>query len=474
MKFRVFTGLIISSLFASIFSVPAFAAEKPVVESVTFTPTEIDLQKSNLNVSIELTVSHPDGIENKITTATFTNAQQISVSTVLTRTDSPVNYKLQKVIFRGSLTVPGNLTPGAYTLNIDSVKNYNVNGYQFSSDSIKVKKVRDLVGAENSLLVRNGGLLNLNYETFIGPSYDSKLNLIFTDPIRFNSGNIPIFKVGEIYDPKKFFETSVPELSLKISTSTPNICSSTGSELKFLAEGNCSFVVYTPANSDYLEYKYSTFATITAPRIKPVFAVNKLPNVTVDSIGKTIEISRVFTPVSGYIEPKNETPTICFAQGTFLKIIQGGTCTISYQSPETNDYLASENYKITFEIIRSTQSITFTPINTAAVSSKTIPLSAVSSSGGTVTFSTLSTDNCSISGSTLNLLKSGNCVVTASQAGTPTLAPVSVTATIVLTSSAITPKPVITKKSIVCIKGKTTKKVSGTNPKCPKGYKLKK
>jgi len=27
--------------------------------------------------------------------------------------------------------------------------------------------------------------------------------------------------------------------------------------------------------------------------------------------------------------------------------------------------------------------------------------------------------------------------------------------------------------SIVCIKGKTTKKISGTNPKCPKGYKLK-
>jgi hypothetical protein len=26
----------------------------------------------------------------------------------------------------------------------------------------------------------------------------------------------------------------------------------------------------------------------------------------------------------------------------------------------------------------------------------------------------------------------------------------------------------------VCIKGKTTKKVTGANPKCPKGYKLKK
>jgi hypothetical protein len=38
----------------------------------------------------------------------------------------------------------------------------------------------------------------------------------------------------------------------------------------------------------------------------------------------------------------------------------------------------------------------------------------------------------------------------------------------------VTPKPVVTKKTIVCVKGKTTKKVSGTNPKCPKGYKVKK
>jgi hypothetical protein len=32
---------------------------------------------------------------------------------------------------------------------------------------------------------------------------------------------------------------------------------------------------------------------------------------------------------------------------------------------------------------------------------------------------------------------------------------------------------VVTKKTIVCVKGKATKKVSGKNPKCPRGYKLK-
>jgi hypothetical protein len=29
-----------------------------------------------------------------------------------------------------------------------------------------------------------------------------------------------------------------------------------------------------------------------------------------------------------------------------------------------------------------------------------------------------------------------------------------------------------TKKSITCVKGKKTKKVSGVNPKCPKGFKV--
>jgi hypothetical protein len=118
--------------------------------------------------------------------------------------------------------------------------------------------------------------------------------------------------------------------------------------------------------------------------------------------------------------------------------------------------------------------MTFTLPANIDISAKTLTLAAAASSGGSVIYSTTSGDVCSITGSTLNLLKAGNCVVTASQAGTSTLAPVSITATIMLTGAVIAPTPVATKKTIVCVKGKTNKKVSGTNPKCPKGYKLKK
>jgi hypothetical protein len=187
-----------------------------------------------------------------------------------------------------------------------------------------------------------------------------------------------------------------------------------------------------------------------------------------------IEIFRVFSPTGVYIMPQATTPTVCIASGFYVQIVGGVTCTLTYQSEANTSYLASDLYKVSFEVTRDPQTITFAPVPTIDIATKSLALTATASSGGAVTYSTTSPDNCSISGSTLNLLKAGNCVVTATQSGTSTLASVTASATITLTGTVVTPKPVVTKKTIVCVKGKTTKKVSGTNPKCPKGYKVKK
>jgi hypothetical protein len=64
--------------------------------------------------------------------------------------------------------------------------------------------------------------------------------------------------------------------------------------------------------------------------------------------------------------------------------------------------------------------------------------------------------------------------VTATQVGTATLAPISAVANInIVGEPIVVAKPTVMSKSISCIKGKTLKKVSGSNPKCPKGYKIK-
>jgi hypothetical protein len=445
------------------------ANQKPVIESFTFTPNDIDLLNPQTTVDIELVVSHPSGISNTSTLATLTSARNDTLATSLTRTDSPVNSTLSKVTFKGSLVVPRDITSGVYNFSIAAVNNNSSAGYLYETDSLDQKKIRNLVGAEYGLLIRYGGNLNLSYDTFVGPAYDNTLGISYNDFAKYNSVIAPIWKVGETFTPSKYYELRVPSLSLGISSSTPLVCSSDGKELKLLKEGLCAFIVSTAKTKDYLAKVSNQTVTITAARIKPELTMDKIANQTAKDLPKSVEIFRVYSAIEGYVMPKSATPLVCFPNGFFVRIISGGTCTITYQTGETATYLASDLYKVSFEVTRDPQTISFTLPSTANVSSKSLVLTSTASSGAVVAYSTTSTGVCSITGSTLNLLTGGNCSVTATQAGTSTLAPASATATVMLTDALVA-----NKKSISCVKGKSTKKVSGTDPKCPKGYKLKK
>jgi len=468
-----------SALVATLFMIGlapgiAQANVRPVVEYFSFTPNDLDLISANTNVAFELVVSHPNGIKNISTLASLTGPNGITLATYLTRTDSPVNLAQAKVIFKGTLIVPQNIAAGAYTISVAEVNNNSSAGYEYGTGIITPKKLRDLIGAEYSLLVRNIGDLNLSYETFVGPTHNTTLGIYYNNQTVYNNNNPPIWKVGETYLPTKYFELRVPSLPLVVSSSTPTICSADGKELKLIAVGNCTFKVSTAKTKDYALKEITQVVTVTAARSKPELIMSVINNQTAKSLPKIIEIFRVFSPTGVYIMPQATTPTVCIASGFYVQIVGGGTCTLTYQSEANTSYLASDLYRVSFEVIRDPQTITFAPVTAVDIATKSLTLTATASSGGAVTYSTTSPDNCAISGSTLNLLKAGNCVVAATQSGTSTLAPVTASATIVLTGAVVTPKPVVTKKTIVCVKGKTTKKVSGTNPKCPKGYKVKK
>ena len=452
----------------------AQANVRPIVESFTFTPNDVELIAANTNVSFELVVSHPSGIKITSTTATLTGPYGSTLSANLARNDLPINLSQTKVTFKGSLTIPQAIPAGVYTVSVAEVNNNSSAGYEYGTGVITPSKLRDLVGAENALLVRNSGELNLVYDTFVGPTHNTTLGISYNNPAKYNNDTPPIWKVGEVYEPSKYFELRVLTLPLTVTSSTPTICSSDGKELKLITTGNCTFKVLTAKTKDYGLKEISQVVTITEARSKPELVMSVIANQTAKSLPKTIEIFRVYSPTGVYVLPQGTTPAVCIASGFYVQIVGGGTCTLTYQSAANTSYLASDLYKVSFEVTRDPQTMTFTLPATGNISTKMLALAATASSGASVTYSTTSADTCSITGSTLNLLKAGNCVVTASQAGTSTLAPVSITATIMLTGAVIAPTPIATKKTIVCTKGKTNKKVSGVNPKCPKGYKLKK
>jgi hypothetical protein len=471
---KIKSAVLLMALVFSFIPTIAQANVRPIVESFTFTPNDFDLTSVNTNVSFELVVSHPSGINNTVTKVTLTGPNRSTLAINLIRTDLPVNLALTKVTFKGILTVPPNIVAGAYSVSVAGVENNSFAGYQYETGAITPNKLRDLIGAENSLLVRNSGELNLVYDTFVGPTHNTTLGISYNNPAKYNNDAPPIWKVGEVYEPSKYFELRVPTLPLAVTSSTPTICSSDGKELKLIATGNCTFKILTAKTKEYALKEITQAITITTARDKPELAMSVIADQTSKNLPKTIEIFRVYSPTGVYVLPQGTTPAVCIASGFYVQIVGGGTCTLTYQSAANSSYLASDLYKVSFEVKRDPQTINFALPATVDISTKTLSLAATASSGASVIYSTTSADTCSITGSTLSLLKSGNCVVTASQVGTSTLAPVSITTTIMLTGAVIAPTPIATKKTIVCVKGKTNKKVSGANPKCPKGYKLKK
>ena len=334
---------------------PAQASEKPTVESFTFSPQDIDLTGASTVVSFELVVSHPSGIDATSTMLTMKNSRNDTLAAYLTRTDS--NTAAPKVTFKGSLTVPRNINPGVYTFSAGGVRNNSSAGYQYETGTIEGGKVRALVGAESGLLVRSGGDLNFDYATFVGPAYDTTLGVSYNDPAKYNSSNTPIWKVGESYDPSKYYELRVPSLSLVLTSSTPTVCSTDGKTLSLIKEGTCSFVVSTAKTKDYLAKTSSQSVTITAARIKPTLNINKVANQDVKDLGKSVEVGRVFDASGGYVLPVSTTPTICFASVFYVKLIAGGTCKLTYQTAATSTFLASDLYTQSFEILKDGQPV---------------------------------------------------------------------------------------------------------------------
>jgi hypothetical protein len=330
----------------------AAANEKPVIESFTFTPTEVEISGASTTVNFEFVVSHPAGIENTITEVSLVNSRNDNLTTTLRRTDVPVNPSLTKVTFKGSLEIPRGIAPGVFEVSVGSVKNNASAGYKYETGSFTAGKIRKLIGAESGLLVRSFGDLNLDYVPFNGPAYDTALGVAYDNSAIYNAGNVPIWKVGETYDPLKYYELRVPTLPLKIATTTPSVCTSDGKIMSFVKEGNCAFTVSTAKTSEYPAKTSSQYATITPARVKIQLVVEKVADQTDVGLPKTIELNRVYGASSGWILPKSETPTICIAAGFFVKLLAPGNCKLSYVSPETETYRASDIYIQSFEILK--------------------------------------------------------------------------------------------------------------------------
>ena len=389
---------------------PSQAADIPLIESFSFTPTFIEVLSTDNKVDFALRVSHENGIENSKVTVTLKDNTFNTLTAILTRTDLPINPTLKTVTFKGELLVPRNIQPGAFNITLSSIISNSRTGYQLQTGDVQItNKVRDLVGAETGLIIRSNGNLNYNYATFNGPTFDTTKERSFNDSAKYGAGVLPIWKVGEELNPITYYELNVPSLTLQTSTTTPAVCSTDGKKIEFIAIGNCAFSVFTAKTSDYLEKKHSYSVEISAARPKITLTIENVLDQNVMTFPKNIELPKVYGANINWVLPTTATPEICFTGSYTVTLVKSGICTLNYIAEGTTTLAKSDLYTQTFKVLKNGVLETATPV----------------------------------------------------PAATPT--PVATQ----------TPKPIV-KKTITCVKGTKTVKKTAVSPKCPKGYKLKK
>jgi sugar lactone lactonase YvrE len=110
------------------------------------------------------------------------------------------------------------------------------------------------------------------------------------------------------------------------------------------------------------------------------------------------------------------TPAVCTVSSTSATFVSTGACTIQASQAGNATYAAATPVSQSFSVIQQTQTITFNPIP-SQVRATPLTLSASASSNLTVSFASLTTAVCTVSGTTVTLVKAGTCTIQASQAG---------------------------------------------------------
>jgi hypothetical protein len=113
-------------------------------------------------------------------------------------------------------------------------------------------------------------------------------------------------------------------------------------------------------------------------------------------------------------------PTVCTVSGSIATFLNAGNCGIVATQPGNATYAAAvaigQQFSVNAKPVQASQTITFPAIGTQTAGTS-ISLLGTTSSGLAVSYASSTLSVCTISASTAMLLASGNCTITASQAG---------------------------------------------------------
>jgi len=117
------------------------------------------------------------------------------------------------------------------------------------------------------------------------------------------------------------------------------------------------------------------------------------------------------------------TLPVCTVSASSVTLVSAGTCSITANQAGNANFTAAAAVIKSFQVLQGTQTINFPVIPNHVLGDAPFGISATATSGLPVSFGSTTSAVCSVSGSTVTLVHSGQCSIQATQAGNATYAP---------------------------------------------------
>jgi outer membrane protein OmpA-like peptidoglycan-associated protein len=233
--------------------------------------------------------------------------------------------------------------------------------------------------------------------------------------------------------PVSLSATASSGLTVSFASSTPSVCTVSGSSVTLLTTGTCTITASQTGNSSYS----------AAADVQRSFAVTAVPAPGTQSISfpQPADVAVTGGPVSlgatatsglavGYT---SSTTAVCTVSGSSVTLLTTGTCTIVASQPGNSTYSAATDVTRSFAVTivapplappapapteqKSPQQIAFPAIPTAAPGAS-IKLAASAGSGMAVAYDSETPDVCTVDGDGVVTVRStGTCTIVGHQAG---------------------------------------------------------
>jgi hypothetical protein len=226
-------------------------------------------------------------------------------------------------------------------------------------------------------------------------------------------GAVPAQTVGT---PLTLSATASSGLAVSFASTTPSICTVSGTTATMLSTGTCTVQAAQAGNADYS----------AATMVPESFTVNgeaqtiTFGAIASQAVGTPLTLSA--TASSGLaVSFASTTSGVCTVSGTTATFITTGTCTIQATQAGNSTFAAATAVPQSFTVLSESQTITFGAIAAQTVGTP-LTLSATASSNLAVGFASTTSSICTVAGTTATFIASGTCTIQATQAGNSSFA----------------------------------------------------